>query len=130
MSQAREVCFLIGPDQALLWADLGPGPLALPDSRARWEALWRHREALVEVAHSHPLGPATFSEEDRTTMQALAAALPRTPRFSVLSPAGLLVREPDGREAQAPDEPWWCALLRAASGMPAADSPPQGSRPG
>ena len=123
MSGPREVCFLIGRGGALLWADLGPSPAALPDSRARWEALWRHREELEEVAHSHPLGPDAFSEEDRTTMQALAAALPRVPRFSVLSPRGLRVRAPDGREAltpaRAPEEPWWCALLRAASHMPA-----------
>lgn len=120
MSQ-REVCLLIGRGGLLLWADLGPSPSALPDSRARWEALWRHREELEEVAHSHPLGPDAFSAEDESTMQALADALPHLPRFSVLSPRGLRVRHPDGREALTPAGdpalPWWCALLAAASHM-------------
>ena len=88
----REVCFLIGPDGQVLWSDAGVSPVALADSRARWEAIWRLREQLVEIAHSHPVGPLAFSREDETTMAALAAALARTPRFSIVAPAGMLVR--------------------------------------
>lgn len=120
---------MIGRSGALLWADLGTSAVALEDSRARWEALWRHRDELEEVAHSHPVGPDAFSAEDESTMQALCDALPRRPRFSVLSPRGLRVREPDGREHLVVEEPWWTALLRAASGM-RSDSPPATSRMG
>jgi hypothetical protein len=120
-----EVCFLIGPGGAVLWADVGSGPFALPDSRARWEAIWARRVELVEIAHSHPLGPLAFSQEDETTMAALRAALGRPDlRFSVLAPGGMVLR-PGARDEDTgadlllsrDEEPWWAELLRRASGM-------------
>ena len=39
----REVCVLIGRDGAVLWSDASDSPVALPDSRERWEAIWRLR---------------------------------------------------------------------------------------
>ncbi len=113
----REVCFLIGRGGRVLWVDRSDSPSALPDSRARWEAIWTHRHDLVEVAHSHPVGPLAFSAEDRTTMAALTSALGRPLRFSVLAPAGLLVCDERGREALVPLEPAWVRALRAESGM-------------
>ena len=68
---------MIGDDGQVLWSDAGVSPVALADSRARWEAIWRLREQLVEIAHSHPVGPLAFSQEDETTMAALARALAR-----------------------------------------------------
>jgi hypothetical protein len=112
----REVCFLIGPEDQVLWSDAGVSPVALADSRARWEAIWRLREQLVEIAHSHPVGPLAFSREDETTMAALALALPRTPRFSIVAPAGMLVRT-DGQDLRPAKEPPWAIELRQASGM-------------
>jgi hypothetical protein len=114
----REVLFLIGRDGAVLWADASASPVALPDSRARWEAIWRHRVELEEIAHSHPVGPLAFSEEDETTMEALLQALPGRPRFSVVAPGGTLVRM-EGADVLLPrgEEPWWTTLLRLASGM-------------
>ena len=112
----REVLFLIGRGGAVLWSDLGTSPVALPDSRARWEAIWSRREELEEIAHSHPVGPLAFSSEDETTMAALDRALGRALRYSVAAPAGLLVRR-EGNDALAEEEPWWAALLRAASRM-------------
>ena len=47
----REVCFLIGKGGAILWADASNSPAALPDSRARWEAIWTHRDELEVIAH-------------------------------------------------------------------------------
>ena len=114
----REVCFLIGPEGQVLWSDAGVSPVALADSRARWEAIWRLRDQLAEIAHSHPVGPLAFSKEDETTMAALALALPRTPRFSIVAPAGMLVRETEGAPDQRPTgEPPWAIALRQASGM-------------
>jgi len=113
----REVCFLIDGEGRLLWSDASTSPVALPDSRVRWEAIWRHRSQLAEISHSHPVGPLAFSQEDETTMEALIAALGARPRFSVVAPDGMLVRDREGQEARAAEEPWWTQLLRLASGM-------------
>ena len=81
----REVCFLIGDGEQVLWADASDSPTALPDSRARWEAIWSHRDELAEIAHSHPNGPEQFSQEDEETMAALASALGKVPRFFTIN---------------------------------------------
>lgn len=113
----REVCFLIDGEGRILWSDASTSPVALPDSRARWEAIWRHRAQLAEISHSHPVGPLAFSQEDETTMEALTLALGARPRFSVVAPEGMLVRNQMGQEARVTEEPWWAPLLRLASGM-------------
>jgi hypothetical protein len=112
----REVCFLVGEDGQVLWSDVGTSPTALPDSPARWQAIWRLRQRLAEIAHSHPVGPLAFSAEDETTMAALAAALGRAPRFSVVAPGGMVARV-GGADVRVADEPKWAADLRRASGM-------------
>lgn len=108
----REVCILIGRGDALLWADASDSASALPDSRARWEAIWRHRDELEAIVHSHPAGPAAFSAEDRSTMQAIDSALGRPLRYCVVAPCVTF----DDTGPLSP-EPWWAALLRLASGM-------------
>lgn len=113
----REVCFLIGRDGQVLWSDASDSPLALADSRARWEAIWRLRHDLVEIAHSHPVGPRAFSAEDTSTMAALDDALGRRLHFSVLAPEGRIVRDEGGQVRLREDEPPWGAALRSASGM-------------
>ena len=113
---SREVCLLLSKSGHILWSDASTSPVALPDSRARWEAIWAHREELHEIVHSHPFGPRGFSEEDETTMQALDAALGRKLRYAVLAPAGLYVRE-GGRDFPSDEKPWWVPLLALASGM-------------
>ena len=114
--EPKEVCFLIDARGAVLWSDTGTSAVAIPDSRARWEAIWIRRDELVEIAHSHPIGPLAFSSEDETTMEALTSALGRPLRFSVVAPAGMLARQ-DGEDRRVGDEPWWAGLLRLASGM-------------
>lgn len=112
----REVFFLIGRGGAVLWSDASDSAGALPDSRARWEAIWRHRDELELLVHSHPVGPHAFSAEDESTMAAVEEALGTPQRWAVLSPRGLLLRA--GGHDTSPDErPWWAALLAAASGM-------------
>lgn len=129
----REVLLLIGPapHHSVLWSDASFSPLRLPDSRARWEAIWSRRTSLVEVAHSHPVGPRAFSREDETTMRAIVSALGRGVMFSVVAPGGMIRRflpfsatgdvEPldESPLAFVPPsrEPWWTSLLRLASGM-------------
>ncbi|MEW5743182.1 MAG: Mov34/MPN/PAD-1 family protein [Myxococcota bacterium] len=113
----REVCLLIGRGGAVLWSDTSDSPLALVDSRARWEAIWRHRDELEAIVHSHPAGPHAFSREDETTMDAVDAALGKGLRYVVVSPQGLVVRE-GGREVEPGEAtPWWVPLLKLASGM-------------
>lgn len=115
----REVCFLIGRGDALLWADASDSPAALPDSRARWEAIWRHRDELEAIVHSHPIGPAAFSAEDVSTMQAIDSALGKPMRYCVVASRITIARTngQDGRDDHVSPEPWWAGLLRLASGM-------------
>ena len=119
----REVCFLIDGEGQVIWSDASESPVALPDSRSRWQAIWDNRERLTEIAHSHPVGPHAFSHEDTTTMEALNAALGRRVRFSVVSPTGMLVRDSDGNDQEVATEPPWTVELRALSGMRSA--PPE-----
>jgi hypothetical protein len=126
----REVCMLIGEVgglPAVLWSDASDSPSALPDSRARWEAIWSRREAITEIAHSHPIGPAAFSHEDDTTMAALVTALGRPLVFSVVAPSVMVrctKRPNEDHEASTVEtEPWWASLLRLASSMPTTAAP-------
>ena len=112
----REVCFLIGTSGAVLWADASADPAALPDSRARWEAIWSRRDELGEIAHSHPVGPAAFSAVDESTMAALDSALGKVMRYSVVAPRVTIARA-GGLTTKVIPEPWWAELLRLASGM-------------
>jgi hypothetical protein len=115
-SRLVEVCFVVDESGAVVWADSSASAVALPDARERWEAIWRHRERLGEIAHSHPVGPLAFSSEDEQTMAAIESALGRPVRFSVVAPGGMIARQA-GADAIVVDEPWWAALLRQASGM-------------
>lgn len=112
----QEVCFLIGKGGAVLWADAGDSPVALPDSRSRWEAIWDNRDHIEVIAHSHPVGPAAFSAEDASTMEALDAALGTSIQYMVVAPRVTISRTGTTDQEVSP-EPWWVALLRLASGM-------------
>lgn len=112
-----EVLFLIDHAGRVLWSDASSSPVALPDHRGRWEAIWQHRAELAEIAHSHPVGPLAFSSEDEETMAALTDALGRAPVFSVVTPEAM-VRRQGGGDERVVDEPWWASLLRRASHAP------------
>lgn len=112
----REVCFLLGRGGEILYADFSASPFTLPDSRKRWQVIWKNRQHLVEVGHSHPVGTSRFSSEDETTMNALDRALGRSLRYSVVAPTEMRVREGD-TEYKPGTEPWWTGLMRLASGM-------------
>jgi hypothetical protein len=116
----REVCFVIGRGDAILWADASDSAEALPDSRARWVAIWHHRGELDAIAHSHPVGPAAFSAEDESTMQAIDGALGRAVRHHVVAPRLTIARIGE-RSLVVTPEPWWAGLLRLASGMDKGD---------
>jgi hypothetical protein len=134
-SNLREVFFLIGEGETILWSDPSGSPVLLPDSRERWEAIWSRRDRIIEIAHSHPVGPLAFSREDETTTRALVSALGRPIVFSVVAPSGMARRtESLGSAPSASsggaivvDEPWWARLLRLASGMTPAHVSKEGS---
>jgi proteasome lid subunit RPN8/RPN11 len=108
----NEICALLDGDGNILWMDASTSPVALPDSRARWEAIWRHREDLAGIAHTHPSGLLAFSNTDTTTMAAIDAALGRRLQYTIVTPTGMLHRDPDG-QLHTPDlEPAWVARLR------------------
>jgi hypothetical protein len=113
----QEVCFLIGRGGAILHADASNNPAALPDARSRWEAIWEHREELEIIAHSHPTGPAAFSAEDESTMEAIDGALGRPVRYCVVAPRVTIARTGDAATETISPEPWWAHLMRLASGM-------------
>jgi hypothetical protein len=115
-SSKREVCFLIGKADAILWADASDSPSALPDTRTRWEAIWDFRHEIEVIAHSHPMGPTAFSAEDESTMEAIDSALGKVVRYMVVAPKKTITRQGTATNDVFP-EPWWAALLRLASGM-------------
>lgn len=113
---SREVFAIIGAGEQILWTDASHSPVALPDSRARWEAIWSRKELIVELTHSHPVGPDTFSAEDVSTMEALELALGRALRFSLVTPGGYFVRGA-GNEALSEPRPGWFETVKAESGF-------------
>jgi hypothetical protein len=118
MQRMREVCLIVTRADAVVYADASASPAALPDSRARWQAIWDHRAELGVVAHSHPLGPSAFSAEDESTMAAIDSALGTDVRYVVVAPRTSIVRVgARGATAELIPEPWWVDLLRLASGM-------------
>ena len=113
----REVFFIIGREDVVLWSDASTSPVLLPDSRERWEAIWKRRKRIVEIAHSHPVGPLGFSITDETTMTALMSGLGKKVVFSVVAPNGMIRRDEEGKDSIVEREPWWTTILRLASGM-------------
>jgi hypothetical protein len=113
----REVFFLIGDGGEVLWSDASDSPVLLPDSRTRWEAIWSRREAIAEIAHSHPVGPLAFSRTDETTMTALRSGLGRDYVFTVVAPNGVIRTFGGVTEIVHGPEPEWVGHLREASRM-------------
>ena len=87
---------------------------AIPDSRARWAAIWENRERLTEIAHTHPGGLLRFSQEDLTTMEAVEAALGKPLEWSIVTEDAFLTRF-DGEDRNRDDAPWWLPVLREIS---------------
>lgn len=118
----REVFLLVDKRGAIIYADASDSPSLLPDSRARWEAIWSRRDDIDVIAHSHPIGPSAFSAEDESTMAALDDALGKPMRYAVVAPSVTITRQGLTASAlQLSPEPWWVALLRLASGMTKED---------
>lgn len=108
----REVCFILCGEK-IVRISLG-SETAIPDSQARWRAIWKHREELTEIVHTHPGGLLKFSEEDLTTMEAVEAALGRSLQWSIVTEEQFLTRF-DGEDRDRNDQPWWLVVLREIS---------------
>lgn len=75
-----EVGVVVDRDGSALYWHLPPGreENILPDDRALWDLMWRHREQILGFAHSHPgRGRPSPSWTDLTTFAAIEAALGR-----------------------------------------------------
>ena len=108
----REVCFLLVQDK-ILRAYFGSAT-GIPDARERWETIWRHRDELTEIAHSHPGRFLDFSHEDLTTMEAVEAGTGKAFGWSIVTKDGYLFRK-DGQDHERKDSPWWLGLMRELS---------------
>src|SRR5258705_7866805 len=118
----REICILVGRDDAILYADASNSSTYLPDSRARWDAIWRHRHELEAIVHSHSVGPEAFSSEDESTMAAIDSALGKAMRYCIVAPRVTIARVGDTPTQKMNPEPWWTGLVRLASGMYGKDN--------
>jgi hypothetical protein len=107
-----EVCFILVEDK-ILRVYFGSAT-RVPDSRERWEIIWQHRNAITEIAHSHPGGFLDFSHEDLTTMQAVEAGTGKQFTWSIITKKGFLSRK-SGADIHRDDSPWWLELLRTLS---------------
>src|ERR1051325_3235405 len=87
----REVCFILVEDK-ILRVYFGSAT-RVPDSRERWEVIWRHRDEITEVAHSHPGEFLDFSHEDLTTMEAVEAGTGKVFTWTIITKSGFLSRE-------------------------------------
>lgn len=108
----REVCFILVDDK-ILRVYFGSAT-RVPDSRERWEAIWKHRDEITEIAHSHPSGFLDFSHEDLTTMEAVEAGTGKQFTWSIITKSGFLSRK-GGQDTRRDDSPWWLSVMRMLS---------------
>jgi hypothetical protein len=108
----REICFILVEDK-ILRVYFGSAS-KIPDTRERWDVIWRHRHEITEIAHSHPGGCLDFSHEDLTTMEAVEAGTGQTFTWSIVTRTGFLSRK--GKlDTDREDAPWWLTLIRRLS---------------
>ena len=108
----REVCFLLVQDKVLR-AYFGSAT-SIPDEAERWETIWKHRDEITEIAHSHPGEFLDFSHEDLTTMEAVEAGTGKTFTWSIVTETGFLSRT-GRKDDRRGDSPWWLSLIRRLS---------------
>ena len=108
----REVCFILVEDK-ILRVYFGSAT-KVPDSRKRWEVIWRHRDEITEIAHSHPGEFLDFSHEDLTTMEAVEAGTGKAFTWSIITKSGFLSRK-GSEDNRREDSPWWLELMRTLS---------------
>ncbi len=108
----REVCFLVVGDK-ILRVYFGSAT-SIPDERERWETIWKHRDEITEIVHSHPGEFLDFSHEDLTTMEAVEAGTGKVFTWSIVTKAGFLSRK-GGKDHRREDSPWWLSLIRRLS---------------
>lgn len=83
-----ETAIVIDRDDLPVHWHLPPGrtAVAIPDSRELWNVLWKHRETLGGIAHTHPGGGIPVpSKEDLTTFAACEAGLGRRLRWWIVT---------------------------------------------
>src|SRR6266446_5526905 len=108
----REVCFILVEDK-ILRVYFG-SQTRIPDDRDRWDIIWKHRDEITEIAHSHPGEFLDFSHEDLTTMEAVEAGTGKRFKWSIITKTGFLSRKAN-EETRTNNAPWWLGLMRQLS---------------
>lgn len=108
----REVCFILINDQ-ILRAYSGTTN-AIPDNQARWQVIWEYREQITEIVHTHPGNFLEFSQEDKTTIQAVEAGTGKQFTWSIVTEDGYLSKKKNKRTVRQ-DQPWWLDILKELS---------------
>lgn len=83
-----ETAIVIDTDGQPLHWHLPPGrtAVAIPDSRELWDVIWKHRDHIAAIAHTHPgAGVPVPSKEDLTTFAACEAGLGRRLRWWIVT---------------------------------------------
>ncbi|MEO5366967.1 MAG: hypothetical protein H7831_11600 [Magnetococcus sp. WYHC-3] len=71
-----EVAVIIGLDDQILFLQQGSNAVHIPDSFDLWDYIWKNKDNIKGVAHSHPgTGRPQPSYEDLTTFSAVELAL-------------------------------------------------------
>lgn len=117
--QAREVVFLYAAGQdRILGMGVGSSSIEIEDSRSLWDQIWTNRDAITEIAHTHPVGPGRLSGTDIETARAVVQALGKPVLFTVVHPNGYASQMffPDGTEGDTvhrdgPLRWWWMNLM-------------------
>jgi hypothetical protein len=108
----REICFIL-VEEKILRVYFGSAT-RIPDSLERWETIWRHRNEITEIVHSHPDDYLDFSREDLTTMEAVEAGTGKKFTWSIVTKREFLSRN-GSLDTRRNDSPWWLDLMRTLS---------------
>lgn len=120
-----EAAIVIDHDGRPVHWHLPPGrtAVAIPDSRDLWDVLWKHRDRVGAVAHTHPgAGIPLPSKEDLTTFAACEAALGKRLRWWIVTRSHARCYAWSGPERldyepcrDTDEDPEWIETLRAES---------------
>lgn len=62
-------------------------PFQINDDPIVWETIWKNRDDIEQIVHTHPLGPNGFSSTDYLSMGGIVMGLGKTIEFWLISPS-------------------------------------------
>lgn len=103
----REVLGLWGRDGRCLGLFTSNSPFRVEDDPIVWETIWKNREILHRIVHTHPLGPDGFSETDHQAMVGIVMGLGRDVEFWLVSPSKVFSQQMEFRQGKVRVGPLW-----------------------